>query len=179
MMANRLTPRHRKFLNLLDQGKTPAEAYLGSLPSGMAAGKDPVKLASQMLAIGVVRAEHEKRQTKAAEAAQLSGAKVIERWEALYAKASTNNDSVTVARVLENQGKIVGLYIEKTEDVSKGSSLTDQDAAKLVATVVMALMPVLAKYRVPESEATQALQASFAPHLSTDTHGAGRGNTTH
>lgn len=169
-MANRLTPRHRKFLNAIDAGQTPGEAYrhIGGK------GNDANKLASQMLALPQVREEYERRQAKAAEQAALSRETILNRWEEAYAFAKEAKDTNNVVRILEQEGKITGLYVDKTEDVSKSKGITPDDASKLVATIVAALMPVLAKYRVPETEAALALQGAFAPQAGAERSGTSR-----
>ena len=158
-VAKHLTPRQIQFLNGLDKGMTPADAYRAAGGKG----GNPVHLASKMLAQPLVRVERDRRLAEATAQAKLTGDKIIARWEDLYDTAKQNNDSVTVARVLENQGKITGLYVERTEDLTKSKILSPDDATKIITAVLTALTPLLTAHNVPESQAIQALRLVFSP----------------
>ena len=154
-MTDKLTPRHKAFLAAYRASgyENASKAYA----SVYTTCRTPDQAAANCLRLPQVRAELDRVQAEDAEASKLGLQRIVQEWEALLIDAKQGNDPVTRARALENMGKIAGVYIEKTEDVTKSSPVDPAGLTKLIEAIV----PVIANALQASSNPTAAVMAAL------------------
>ena len=158
-MAKRLTARQRAFLRhyiaagLEDQGA----AYL---KAGFRA-QYPSQAAAHCLKLQHVAAELERLQAVMSKVAGDDAKRIMDELQATLTFARTNNDTNNRLRAIDIWAKLTGQYVEKHEDVSRNAGEPSEIAAKLAATVITAILPILTRYQVPQTEVQQALAGAF------------------
>ena len=156
-MSKRITPRQRLFLNRIAAGDDAATAY-------KAAGFEsryPAQAASALLRQPHIKDAVDKLRAKVVDDLGVTAEWCVSEFKQLLADAKGTGDNPTAARCIENLGKIAGAYVEKHEDVTSKMGTPEDVAAKMVAAVLEAILPVLKPYNVPAETVSQALLAKF------------------